>query len=59
MRMRHIVSHLWLAPVYNKFLLYLINGTIFKKKKLLNTKYAFLFPLHRLSETFLILSRNE
>jgi hypothetical protein len=31
----------------------------FQNKKLLNTKYAFLFPLHLLYETFLILSRNE
>jgi hypothetical protein len=32
---------------------------IFEKKKLLNTKYVFLFSLQLLSETSLILRRNE
>jgi hypothetical protein len=40
------------------FPLYLINGTIVEKK-LLRTKCVFLFPLHVLCETFLILRRTE
>jgi hypothetical protein len=51
--------HLWPAPLYNIFPHYLINGTIFRKKKLLNTKCVFWLPLQLLSETFLILRRNE
>jgi hypothetical protein len=50
--------HLWPAWLYNIFPHYLINGIIFKKK-LLNTKCVFWFPLPVLSETFLILRRNE
>jgi len=38
---------------------FLINGTIFKKKKFLNTNCVFRFSLQVLSETFLILRRNE
>ena len=49
----------WPAPLYNIFPHYLINGTIFEKKKLLNTKCVFWFPLQLLSETFLIIKRNE
>jgi len=51
--------HLWPALLYNIFPHYLINGTIKKKKKLLKTKCVFWFSLQLLSETFLILSRNE
>ena len=40
------------------FSIYLINGKIFGKK-LLNTKCVFWFSLQLLSETFLILRRNE
>jgi hypothetical protein len=59
MRMRHIV-HLWPSPLYNISPHYLINGTIFEKKKRSpNTKCVFLFSLQILSETFLILRRNE
>jgi len=50
--------HLWLAPLYSIFPHYLINGTIFEKK-VLKTKYLFWISLQRLSETFLILRRNE
>jgi hypothetical protein len=50
-------SHLSPDRLYYVFP-YLINGTIFKKK-LLNAKYVFLFLLQLLSETFLILRRNE
>ena len=38
---------------------YLVNGTTFFKKKLLNTKCVFWIYLQLLSETFLILGRNE
>jgi len=50
--------HLWPAPHYNIFPHYLINGTILEKK-LLNTERVFWFSLQLLSETFLILRRNE
>ena len=50
--------HLWPDYLYSIFPHYLTNGTIFKKK-LLNTKCVFWFPLQLLSETFLILGRNE
>ena len=50
-RMRHIVR------LYNIFPHYLINGKIFEGKKF-EHKMLFRFSL-RLSETFLILSRNE
>ena len=51
--------HLWPAPIYNILPLYLINGKIFEKKKVLNPKRVFRFSLQFLSETFLILRRNE
>jgi hypothetical protein len=51
--------HMWTAPLYNIFPYYLINGKIFEKKKLLNTKYVFWFHLQFLSEIFLILRRTE
>jgi hypothetical protein len=38
---------------------YLINGTIFENKKLLNTKCVFWFPLQLLWAKFLILRRNK
>jgi len=41
------------------FTLYLINDAIFNKKKLLNIKCTFWVYLQVLSETFLILRRNE
>ena len=50
--------HLWPARIYYIFPHYLINGTI-KKKKLRSVKCVFRFFLQRLSETFLILRRNE
>jgi Fe-S-cluster formation regulator IscX/YfhJ len=56
MRMRHIV--MWTVRHYNIFPLYFINGTILGKK-LLKTKCVFWFPLQLLSQTFLILRRNE
>ena len=53
--------HPWPAPLYNISPHYLINGTIFerRKKKLPSTKYVFLFSLQLFSETFLILRRYE
>jgi len=56
-RMRHIV--IWPAQLCNISPHYLINGTDFEKKKLLNIKCVFWFYLHLLSETFLTLSRIE
>ena len=50
--------HQWPARFYNILPHYLINGTIFEKK-LLNTKCVFSFFIQSLSETFLILRRNE
>ena len=47
--------HLWSAPFYNIFPHYVINGAIFEKEKLLNTKCVFWFFLQFLSETFLII----
>jgi len=49
---------LWLVRLYNIFRPYLINGTIFGKKKLLNVKCVFWFSLQCLSEIFLILIKN-
>ena len=50
----------WPAPLYNIFPHYLINGTIFEEKKLINTKRVFFyFSTISFSETFLILRRNE
>ena len=49
--------HLWPAWLYNIFPHYLINGMI--KKKVTENKMCVLFSLQLLSETFLILRRNE
>jgi hypothetical protein len=51
--------HLCPAPLYNIFPHYLINGTIFEKKKLLNTKCVFRVSLQLLSEKFFILRGTE
>jgi len=52
----HSTYHLGPAPLYKIFKHYLINDTIFeKKKKVLITKRVFWFSLQLLSETFLIL----
>jgi hypothetical protein len=56
MRVRHIV--MWPVRLCNIYPHYLINGTIFFKKKLLTTICVFCFPLQLLSETFLILIRT-
>jgi hypothetical protein len=50
-----------LRPVWLDHILrhYLINGTIFRKKKSLNMKYVFLFSVQLLFETFLILRRIQ
>jgi len=46
----------WLCSIFPH---YLINGTIFERKKLLNTKCVFWFYLQILSATFPILGRIE
>jgi hypothetical protein len=51
--------HLSPARLYNIFPHYLINRTIFLKKKLLDTKCELWFSLRLSSETFLILRRTE
>ena len=43
---------LWSVWPYHIFLPYLINGTIFEKKKLLNIKCVFWFSPHLLPKTF-------
>jgi hypothetical protein len=50
---------LWPFWLYHIFPHYLTNGTIFRKKPLLNVKCVFWFSLQLLSETFLILRRTE
>ena len=47
------------AQQYFSTLVYLINGTIFEKKKYIEHKCVFLFSLQLLSENFLILRRTE
>jgi len=47
------------CPLYSICPNYLINCAIFEKKNLLNTKCVFWFSLQLLSETFLIIRRNE
>jgi hypothetical protein len=51
--------HLWSLWLHQIFRHYLINGTIFEKKKLLNVKCVFWFSLQLLSEAFLILRRIQ
>jgi len=50
--------HLWPAPFYNIFPLYLIKGKILEKKKTENKMCVFIFSIN-LSEIFFILRRNE
>ena len=58
--MRRIVLLSVDCPAVPYFLHYLINGTIFGKKKLLNVKSVFWFSLQLfLSETFLAVRRTE
>jgi hypothetical protein len=56
-RMRHIFICCY--PAIYIIPHYLINGTIFEKRKLLNPKCVFRFSLQLLSKTFLILGRTE
>ena len=51
--------HLWPAPFYNIFLYFLINCTIFFKKKVTEHICVFWFCLQLLHVTFSILRRNE
>ena len=50
--------HVWPSTLYRDFPHYLINGTI-SEIKLRNTKCMFWFSLQILSETYLIVRRNE
>jgi len=50
--------HLWPFPLYSIFPNCVINGTILKKKKM-EHRSVFWFPVRLLSETFLILRRTE
>ena len=60
MRMRSILLSCVVCPFVHIFPHYLINGTIFGKKKvLLNIQCVFWFSIQILSETFLILGRTE
>jgi hypothetical protein len=52
-------SDLWPALLYNIFPNYLVNGTIFDKKKILNIKCVFFIFSTKFSETFLILKTTE
>ena len=54
-----LYCHLWPVPLYNIWPHHLIDGTIFRKKTLLNIKHVFWFSLQLLSETFLILRRIQ
>ena len=51
--------HLWSVLLCSIFPHYIINGTVFEKKKLLNIKCVFRFSLRLLLETFFILRRSE
>jgi hypothetical protein len=53
----HIV--MWSVWFYHTFQHYFINGTIFRRKILLNIKRVFWFPLQLLCETFLVLRRIQ
>ena len=46
--------HVWPFWLCHTFPYYLMNGTLFKKKKLLNKKYTLWFCLQILSQKFLI-----
>jgi len=50
---------LWLAGLYHIFTLYLINRTIFEKRKLFERKCVLLFSLQIVSEIFLTLRKTE
>jgi hypothetical protein len=54
-----VLCHLWPVWLYRIFPHFLINGMIYRKNNLLNTKSVFWFSLRLLSETFLILRRTE
>ena len=51
----HAICHLWPVWIYSIFPHYLINGTIFEKKKVVNLKCWLWFSLQLLPETLLIL----
>jgi hypothetical protein len=51
-------SHVWPVYLYHIFPHYLINGTIFRGKKILDIKYVLIFSIF-LYEKFLILRRIQ
>ena len=53
-----LANYPWPVRLYSIFPHYLINGTVFEKKKLLNRKRVFWFSLQFLSETFIVI-RSE
>jgi len=55
----HSYDYLWPFRMYNFFPHFLVNGTIPEKSKLLDIKCVFWFYVQILSETFLILRRND
>ena len=57
-RMHHVVTSLWTPLPSPHLLLYLTNGTIFRKKSL-NIKRVFWFSLQLLFETFLIVRKSQ
>ena len=57
-RMRRVILSSVACPALPYFSACLVNGTIFREK-ILNIKCVFLFSLHHLSETFLILRRIQ
>jgi len=54
-----VLSYVACPDVQYFFSPYLINNTIFEKKKLLNTKCVFRFSVQLLFEIFLILRSSE
>ena len=54
-----LYCYLWPVRFYNTFPHYLTKGTIFEKKKLLDTKCVFWFPLQILLVAIVILRSNE
>jgi hypothetical protein len=58
---QHAMSHIVICglPALQYFFPHIINGIIFKKKKLFNMKCVFRFSLQHLSETFLILRTTK
>jgi len=54
-----VYCHLWPLWLYYIFTHFLIIGTIFRKRKLLDIKCLFLFSVQLFSGTFLVLRRTQ